>query len=160
MSSLQFSLIPAFGWETAHCNANEAYYQLSLPAIQAEARLKACKEVTKYYPKGGSLALMYASTLFEGHRQRIEQELSLLSRTSSYVERNIKKIMGYPPFFGSVHGYYQLKKVLAAPVTQLPNKHHHVLRHVIELTSLGLVLVPVDLCVTLYRMRCMKRHYD
>jgi len=74
---------------------------------------------------------------------------------STILAENARKIVGYIPVLGTIRGIGRIVDTLLRPEQVKPA--NNLARGVIEMLSLGIFLLPVDIAVTAYRHREWKK---
>lgn len=137
------STVPAFGWETKNCNANN-YNKPEVDKALAEFDAKYSDKLTN-------------GSEWEIKMLRLERNSIANILTKGHIQRNFNKCVSYIPgpsiFLGAIH----LMSACRSPKDKLTNKNKHIGRAVAEICCVSFMLVGVDLVVTLKRTEKKKK---
>lgn len=126
---------PAFGFETASCNAQEYYEDMYRNAYDSKRKQYAELSPGQDFPLSD---------------RDVNNICRNSAKTASKVA-NIVKVLGYIPLVGTLIGLSRISRASNASHEALPNKFNHTVRGCIELCSLGFLLLIPDLILTGYR---------
>ena len=121
---VNFTSIPAFGFETASCNAEEFYNETNIKGFE-------------YIGKPEHMEMVY-------------KNLSNAAK-KAWKTSNVVKALGYIPLIGTLIGIDRISKAAKCNKDVLPNKFNHIARGCVELFSLGFLLLLPDIILTGYR---------
>lgn len=93
----------------------------------------------------------------DGHRKSERADAKwqgTIFETGNYVKANCTKYQGWTPIYGSWIGYQRLSEICNTDPKVLTNRGWHIFRGVIELLSLGFLLIIPDLIITFFKSCC------
>jgi hypothetical protein len=151
---VSFTSIPAFGFETATCNATGFLQEMQKKDVPKVRDLQ--KEVLSQHMSNMQAipGLENMPDLADEAMAGVEefnQELGNSTAKSAWKTHNIVKALGYIPLLGTLIGLGRISRSAKATQEELPNKFNHIVRGCIELCSLGFLLLIPDLILTSYR---------
>lgn len=122
---ISFDCPPAFGFQTANCNAINNFYK---------------RFSTLYLPFFPKYLLCLSCCVTEKYSAKTAMKIS-----------NFITVMGYFPLIGTLVGISRILESSCASKENFPNKWNHFARGCVESLSLGFLLVIPDLIVTAVR---------
>ena len=146
---VSFTSVPAFGFETATCNAEGCYKEMSKKVTQKVLDLQKREMAKLNIPELQGMPDITADPEY----QKVMEEQYNNAAKGAWKTANIVKALGYIPLIGTLIGLSRISRAAKATQEELPNKFNHIARGCIELFSLGFLLLIPDLILTGYRAR-------
>jgi hypothetical protein len=143
---VNFTSIPAFGFETATCNAIEYYKERSKKASQKVLDFQKREMVRLNIP----IPEFHEIFDITGYFEKVEEQYNNSAKSALKIA-NILKVVGYIPLIGTLLGIARILRAAKTTKDDLPNKFNHIARGCVELLSLGFLLLIPDLILTGYR---------
>ncbi|MBS4169910.1 hypothetical protein [Neochlamydia sp. AcF95] len=145
---MYFTSMPAFGFETFACNAEDCYKEMIKKVKQRTSDL----QQRKMSQLNVQIAeLKEISSFNDPDYQKVEDESINNAAKDAWKIANIIKALGYIPLIGTLIGLSRISMAAKTLKEELPTKYNHIGRGCVELLSLGFLLLIPDLVLTAYR---------
>jgi hypothetical protein len=129
---INFTSAPAFGFETATCNAVGHYIKK-----RSQRQLETMK---------GQLGIVDLTV--KPKLQKAAEDYYSEWAITAWKASNVVKVLGYIPLIGTFLGLSRILEAALSTKEDLPNRYNHIARGCVELLSLGFLLVIPDLILT------------